>query len=93
MLQGRSWWVIGPNDHIYYFTPRTMARLFEKHGLAVHDMHTLETPLQSWLRVPALQRFAPLLGKLTAPVTNRFLLGDDLYVVARRLQGREELAA
>lgn len=86
-LLRRHWWVVGPNDHIYYFAPRTMARLLTKHDFAIHQMHTLETKpetWQQWLRYPALQWLAPILSKVATPFLNRFLLGDELFVIARR---------
>lgn len=86
-LLGRDWWVVGPNDHIYYFAPRTMARLLKGYGFGIHEMHTFETNLetwQHWLKYPAFQRFAPQLHKKASPIAARFLLGDELYVVGRR---------
>jgi 2-polyprenyl-3-methyl-5-hydroxy-6-metoxy-1,4-benzoquinol methylase len=34
-LFGRRWFQFKPREHIYYFTPRTLTRLAEKHGLTV----------------------------------------------------------
>jgi 2-polyprenyl-3-methyl-5-hydroxy-6-metoxy-1,4-benzoquinol methylase len=86
-LLGLDWHVVGPNEHIYYFTPRTLTRLLTGNGLAVHSMDTFATPVdvwRQWLRPRALQPLAPLLHKATTPIARRLLLGDGLYVVARR---------
>jgi 2-polyprenyl-3-methyl-5-hydroxy-6-metoxy-1,4-benzoquinol methylase len=86
-LLGRDWWVVGPNAHIYYFAPRTLARLLAEYGFTIHAMSTLSTELatwQRWLRVPRLQAFAPRIHATLNPLLNRFLLGDELLVFARK---------
>ncbi|HUP27090.1 MAG TPA: class I SAM-dependent methyltransferase [Chloroflexia bacterium] len=88
-LLGPKWWVVGPNDHIYYFAPRTMQRLLTRCGLKIYVMHTdggtIET-WRKWLRYPPAHRLAPLLQAIIKPLARRFLWGDELYVVARREQ-------
>ncbi len=89
-LLGGEWTPIGPNDHLYYFAPRTMARLLNECGFNIFVMHTSATmPVvwEQWLRYPLLQRLAPMLKPISLPITNRFLLGDELYVVAQRVEG------
>ncbi|MBF6614425.1 MAG: methyltransferase domain-containing protein [Chloroflexi bacterium] len=84
---GRNWTEVGPNDHLYYFTPRTLTRLLEACGFTIHSMQSMGVQIhtwQRWLRYPALYRLAPLLYRTTLPITNRLLMGDSLYVVARR---------
>lgn len=87
-LLGRNWEVVGPNDHIYYFSPRTLTRLLKTNSFDVHVMHTTAVEAatwRAWLRHPIPQKLAPSLRTVTLPITNRLLLGDELYVVARRL--------
>lgn len=89
-LLGPEWAPIGPNDHLYYFAPRTLARLLTDCRFSIYVMHTMATELaswQQWLRPPLLQRLAPILRSASSPVTNRLLLGDELYVVAQRIRG------
>jgi 2-polyprenyl-3-methyl-5-hydroxy-6-metoxy-1,4-benzoquinol methylase len=89
-LLGRDWWVVGPNAHIYYFAPRTLARLLTEYGFTIHAMSTLSTELatwQRWLRHPRLRALAPRLHATLNPLLNRFLLGDELLVFARKTGG------
>jgi len=86
-LLGREWEAIGPNDHLYYFSPRTLARLLADNGFAVHVMVTWGTSMDVWrqrLHHPALRRFAPWLKAASRPLTDRFLWGDEMFVIARR---------
>lgn len=86
-LLGVDWTEIGPNDHLYYFTPRTMARLLDECGFSVYKMHTMAVePVvwRQWLKYEPLHPFAPLLRNISLPITNRLLLGDELYLIAQR---------
>lgn len=86
-LLGVHWSEIGPNDHLYYFTPRTMARLLDECGFSVYTMHTMAVePVvwRQWLKHEPLYPLAPLLRNMSLPVTNRLLLGDELYLIAQR---------
>lgn len=86
-LLGPSWIPIGPNDHLYYFAPRTLARLLAECGFSIYTMHTMATEFSTWhqwLRFPSLQRLAPMLRSASLPITNRLLLGDELYLIAQR---------
>jgi 2-polyprenyl-3-methyl-5-hydroxy-6-metoxy-1,4-benzoquinol methylase len=86
-LLGRHWWVVGPNDHIYYFAPRTIERLLSERGFKIHHMSCMDVLLDSWqrwLRYPTLQRLAPAVQAVARPMVLRYLLGDELVVVARR---------
>ena len=86
-LLGPAWRPVGPNDHLYYFAPRTLARLLNECGFSIYVMHTMAAELTTWhqfLHLPALHRLAPLLRNHTLPLTNRFLLGDTIYLVAQR---------
>lgn len=87
VLLGRHWWVVGPNDHLYYFAPRTLARLLRSHGFSIHAMRSTGTQpdtFERWLRYPPLKRFAPPLARVLQPFIARRLWGDQLYVIARR---------
>lgn len=86
-LLGRKWDPVGPNDHLYLFAPKTLERLLNRYGFAIHHLHTLATDLETWrrwLRYPALQWLAPALRKVSPVVTDRLLLGDGIFLVARR---------
>jgi len=87
-LLGQTWEIIGPNDHLYYFAPRTLARLLRDAGFAIHKMHTLRdsaTSWRQWIRYAPLKTLAVPLDRLTRPAVDRFLWGEELYVIARRL--------
>jgi SAM-dependent methyltransferase len=87
-LIGRDWWVVGPNDHIYYYAPGTLKRLLAGSGFEVLTMQSLDVQIDSWrqiLRHPAAMRHAPRLEKVMRPLVRRLLLGDELYALARRV--------
>lgn len=87
-LLGRKWTIVGPNDHLYYFSPRTLERLLRKAGFGIHSIYTTATEInswQEWVRNPALRWLAPTLRRVTAPFVHRFLLGDQVSIVARRM--------
>lgn len=86
-LLGRRWDAVGPNEHLYLFAPKTLQRLLESCGFTTHHMHTLGTnpgTWRRWLRYPLLQRLTPVMQAASYPVTRRFLLGDAIFLVARR---------
>lgn len=86
-LLGPDWWVVGPNNHIYYFAPRTLTRLLTQAGFAIHAMGCFTTEAATWthwLHYPVLRRLAPLLHQASRRVPNRLLWGDELVVIARR---------
>ena len=88
LLLNRDWDAIGPNDHLYYFSPRTLEDLLKASGFAVHHMGTTATEVHtwnSWLKPKPLKRLARLLRNVTLPLSLRFLWGDELYVVGRRV--------
>jgi 2-polyprenyl-3-methyl-5-hydroxy-6-metoxy-1,4-benzoquinol methylase len=88
-LVGRRWDPVGPNDHLYLFSPKTLQRLLDSCGLTIHHMHTLATDTttwRAWLRYPLLQHLAPLLRHASYPLTKPFLLGDSIFLVARRAE-------
>jgi 2-polyprenyl-3-methyl-5-hydroxy-6-metoxy-1,4-benzoquinol methylase len=86
-LLGVNWSEVGPNDHLYYFTPRTLARLLDECGFSIYTMSTMAVEAvvwRQWLKYQRLHPLAPLLRNLSLPITNRLLLGDELYVIAQR---------
>lgn len=38
LLVGKEWWVIGPTEHIYYFTPVTLRKILEQTGFQVLEI-------------------------------------------------------
>ena len=88
-LLGPDWWVIGPNGHIYYFAPRTLARLLKSEGFAIHLMITMNMGLDTWQRWLArakLQRFSHWPFALTRRIVDRFLWGEELYAIGRLMK-------
>jgi len=89
-MLGRDWEVVGPNDHIYYFSPRTLERLLRSCGFAIQHIHTMTTNVETWRRWLAsspLRSTAPAVRALPAVVWKRFLLGDTIFLVARNSRG------
>ena len=85
-LLGRRWEAVGPNDHLYYFSPRTLQRLLADQGFTIHLMRSEITDSSTWKQILRLRALAPLSGwlaRLTGPFVTRFMLGDGVYVVAR----------
>lgn len=84
-VQGRRWWVVGPNEHIFYFSPATVDRLLRRCGFDVTHIDTFGPHVggHGWPRV-----FRPVAGaarRALRAATRRGLLGDELQVVARRM--------
>jgi SAM-dependent methyltransferase len=85
-LLGRSWDVVGPNDHLYYFAPRTLQRLLVDCGFAIHSMRSEAIDTAVWARLLRFRALLPLarrLPKWTSSVVTRLMVGDSIYVVAR----------
>lgn len=85
-LLGRRWEVVGPNDHLYYFAPRTLQRLLADRGFALHLIRSEITDPSTWKQIVRFRALTPLsvaLARLTAPLVTRFMWGDGIYVVAR----------
>ncbi len=88
ILLGRDWWVVGPNGHLFYFSPRTIHKLLSRYGFAIHTLSTMsdhEESLRLWLRYRPLQRLVPLANGLANWISNRYLLGEGLLVIGRKL--------
>ncbi|HET9494043.1 MAG TPA: class I SAM-dependent methyltransferase, partial [Chloroflexia bacterium] len=89
---GPRWSAVGPNSHIYYFTPDTLKRLLEKSGFRLSSMHTMITPVSRLDPLPAdLQlgrrlraTVSRLLRTTGRPLLLRTLFGEELVAVARR---------
>jgi SAM-dependent methyltransferase len=90
-LLGREWNAVGPNDHLYYFSPRTLERLLNSCGFTIHYIGTVATSEETWkrwLRLNPLQKLAPVLPSATSRITNRFLAGEAISLIARRTDHR-----
>jgi SAM-dependent methyltransferase len=86
LLLGPAWEVIGPNEHLHYFSARTLERLLRRAGFAIHALSTMHVQRALWeRRLGRLRPLAPLLDTLTRPVAARLLRGEELVVMARRL--------
>lgn len=89
-LLGRHWHVIGPNDHLYYFSPSTLRRLLTAHGFSIHEMRSELTNAAVWQQALRFGFLAPLgkvLAGMSTPLVTRFMLGDGLSVLGQ-LTGR-----
>jgi 2-polyprenyl-3-methyl-5-hydroxy-6-metoxy-1,4-benzoquinol methylase len=75
MLMRRHWFYYLPSDHLYYFNPRTMARLLGEHGFAGTRVMRAYKPLTIDYIVLQLEIFNPRLGRvarlLARPVPRR----------------------
>jgi len=82
-VQGRRWWVVGPNEHIFYFSPVTIDRLLRRCGFEVAFIDTFGPHIggHGWPR--ALRPVAGVARRVLRAGTRRGLLGDELQVVAR----------
>ena len=84
---GRRWWVVGPNDHIYYFSPATMQRLLTTCGFTASDIRTWgleQATVEAALGRVGLGQLAPRLHLRAILLAQRLQLGDALYLVARK---------
>jgi 2-polyprenyl-3-methyl-5-hydroxy-6-metoxy-1,4-benzoquinol methylase len=89
-MLGREWDVVGPNDHLYYFSPRTLQRLLRSCGFAIQHIHTMTTNVATWRRwlgPSRLRNTAPAIRALPGVVWKRFMLGDTIFLVARAARG------
>ena len=72
LIMRRHWFYYLPSDHLYYFDPRTIARLLRERGFAVQRVMRAYKPLTIAYIVPQLRIFNPLLGRLAGLVTKAF---------------------
>jgi 2-polyprenyl-3-methyl-5-hydroxy-6-metoxy-1,4-benzoquinol methylase len=89
-MLGRNWEVVGPNDHLYYFSPRTLVRLLRSCGFAIQHIHTMTTNAETWrrwLEPSGMRNVASAMRALPSVVWKRWLLGDTIFVVARSGKG------
>lgn len=83
-MLGSRWSVVGPNDHIYYFEPRTAQRLLTGCGFDIHLIRSETTDIQVWEQAIRFKPLARAMCKLATPPVTRLMLGDAFYMVARR---------
>jgi SAM-dependent methyltransferase len=86
-LLGRDWSAIGPNDHLFYFSPSTLTRLLRAHGFSILELRSERTNAAVWkeaLPAGASEAVAETLARWTAPLVARLRVGDGLYAIARR---------
>jgi hypothetical protein len=73
----RHWFYYLPSDHLYYFNPRTIARLLRERRFDVQRVIPAYKPLTLRYIVPQLRIFNPLLGRvagiLARPLPARLL--------------------
>ncbi len=89
LLFGRRWGVIGPTEHIYYFTPRTITQLLTKSGLAPTSVTTGSINTYHYLRgnvdEKVLKVYDAIVRRarpLVEPLIRAFRIGDGLEVFA-----------
>jgi len=85
-LIGREWSVLSPGEHLFYFTPRTLAAMLERVGFIHISVHTdgASSPdhvHMRTLRVRLAQRLVRQLNRLPRLIT-RMALGDTLIAQA-----------
>jgi 2-polyprenyl-3-methyl-5-hydroxy-6-metoxy-1,4-benzoquinol methylase len=86
-LLGRKWSVVGPNEHIYYFSPATLGRLLAGCGFEVVATRTEGLEVETRASASAPGALRPLVRRLAAPlgrIALRRSLGDGLHVIAVR---------
>jgi 2-polyprenyl-3-methyl-5-hydroxy-6-metoxy-1,4-benzoquinol methylase len=64
LLMRRHWFYYLPSDHLYYFNPRTIARLLAEQRFTVQRVMPAYKPLTIRYIVPQLRIFNPLLGRV-----------------------------
>ncbi len=100
LLMRRYWFYYAPNDHLYYFSPQTIARLLTQCGFAVRSVERAYKPLTLEHVISQLQIFNPLLGRaarvIAAPLSRsvrtrarQCYLGEMMVVAARQAAGAE----
>lgn len=93
-LMGKHWFYYAPNDHLFYFDPKTIRALLHRHGFHVQAVERAFKPLTLGYVVAQLERFNPLLGgpaRLASRVAGKSLLAKpwqmyvgEMWVVAER---------
>ncbi len=92
-LLGARWRQFIP-DHLYFFTPATLRRLCEQHGLRVVQCRTVGKAMSVRLFISRVSRYSPWLARLLSEVsrrckldelTVRLKLGDVMRLYAQKL--------
>jgi len=94
-IYGRNWYDIHPQDHLYYFSPRTIKIMLEKAGFKVVKLHTFVfslNPPSSLVRMgskASKSSYLALPAKAVKRLTVLFiekctLLGDRMLIYARK---------
>jgi SAM-dependent methyltransferase len=84
---GAHWSAVGPNAHIFYFSPGTLKRLMRKSGFSLSGMYTMvaeheDPPAGSGYSLRGT--VSKLLRTTGRPILKRTLLGDELVAFAQR---------
>jgi SAM-dependent methyltransferase len=93
-LMGRHWFYYCPDEHLFYYDPRTVSRLLESSGFSVVRVERAYKPLSLGYAARALTRFNRVLGGVARAAVGilprslasrpwKFYIGEML-VVARR---------
>lgn len=86
-VAGKRWGIIEPEAHLYYFSKRTLRRFLDRTGFDVLLLETNEFLVNPLTR----SRIAPLFNNRVTkwlrvgPLVRRLGLGDEMFVVARKL--------
>jgi 2-polyprenyl-3-methyl-5-hydroxy-6-metoxy-1,4-benzoquinol methylase len=94
LLMRRHWFYYAPNDHLFYFTPRTIAQLLVRHGFSVRRITRAYKPLTLDYIVSQLPHFNPTLGRVVRLATRalprrltarrwRFYVGEMMAIATR----------
>jgi len=82
------WWVIGPSEHIFYFTPHTLTRMLQKAGFAIIEMTSQGLDIQNirnHVSSILVKRLFAVLGRRIQMIAPRFKKGDALLVYASKV--------
>jgi SAM-dependent methyltransferase len=98
LLMRSHWFYYWPDEHLFYFDPKTIARLLEEEGFAVESVRRAYKPLTLDYSATNLGEFNVSLGRLARALVGLLpasLRGrpiptylGEMMVVARRVEGR-----
>jgi 2-polyprenyl-3-methyl-5-hydroxy-6-metoxy-1,4-benzoquinol methylase len=91
-LAGTAWSIIAPEEHLYYFSKRTIRRVLERADFEVADLRTNEALVNSLTKNRTLVRVfnnRPLAYARLPKLVGRLRLGDEMFVIASKHEHAE----
>lgn len=87
-LRGENWRLIHPPEHLNYFSRETIAKLLNKNGFSVIEIHSVwfwRTIMQTIFRIfPITSHLPPKMQNLFLKLIYPLNLGDLMFITARR---------